>query len=39
VQVLVGDGTVYTLGFHNAATMTNTSRPLGPAGRGPGDGH
>jgi Short C-terminal domain len=30
VQVLVGDGTVYTLGFHDPATMTNTSRLLGP---------
>jgi hypothetical protein len=30
VQVLAGTGTVYTVGSHNAALKTNTSRLLGP---------
>jgi hypothetical protein len=30
VQVLVGDGTVYTIGSHNAERQTNTSQLLGP---------
>lgn len=30
VQVLVGDGTVYTIGSHDAETKTNTSQLLGP---------
>jgi hypothetical protein len=30
VQVLVGDGTVYTIGSHDAALRTNASRLLGP---------
>ena len=30
VQVLVGDGLVYTIGVHNAEAKTNTSRLLGP---------
>lgn len=30
VQVLVGDGKVYSIGTHNPQTKTNTSRLLGP---------
>jgi hypothetical protein len=30
VQVLLGDGTVYTVGSHNPEAETNTSRLLGP---------
>jgi len=30
VQLLTGDNKVYSLGFHNAARQTDTSRPLGP---------
>jgi hypothetical protein len=30
VQVLVGDGKVYTIGLHNDVTKTNTSRVIGP---------
>jgi hypothetical protein len=30
VQVLAGDNEVYTIGFHDDATQTNTSRTLGP---------
>lgn len=30
VQVLLGDGKVYTIGSHNPETKTNTSRLLGP---------
>jgi hypothetical protein len=30
VQALVGDGTVYIIGSHNAAAKTNTSQLLGP---------
>ena len=30
VQILPGDELVYSIGFHNAAMRTNSSRPLGP---------
>ena len=30
VQVLEGEGNVYTIGYHSEATKTNTSRLLGP---------
>jgi hypothetical protein len=30
VQVLVGDGKVFTIGSHNATTKTDSSRLLGP---------
>lgn len=30
VQVIAGDDLVYTIGFHDKATQTDTSKPLGP---------